>query len=348
MMHVRRAVVCLAQSPRRQIGQRVWSTTVAAHGLEPPVPPHRAAWEDGRPQDGVQLVREALARDPSSLELRKELLDMLVGVAAFEEAVDVATAILEQGGACAETQYQRGEARERLGRSAEAVADYEAAVALDPRHALARARLASLTGDPTMLDAAIAACADDGEARADLLYERGRLLFGHRALDEAMADFEQAIVANPRCAPAYFGRGDVLLLRDDDHIRAMHNYDRFWELHERYFAERPGLDRLGSFPHTALLDLLTKQAACYAGLQLWDSCLRTCNRVMELAVLPADAALVATAQFYAGRAHEGLRQPDDAMDHYERALALRPSLRAARLRLDALVAELRAAVDRKI
>ncbi len=96
----------------RLVVRRLWWAGLSAH---------QAAWSDGRPQEGIRLLRDRLKAGPDR-GLRVELADMLLGVGSYEEAVAVASEVLKEESDCAHAMFQRGHAHERLGNVEEAVA----------------------------------------------------------------------------------------------------------------------------------------------------------------------------------------------------------------------------------
>ena len=92
--------------------------------------PHQQLWADGKPLDGVALL-ERMVRDceseAESRELRRELLDMYVGVGRFEDGVRLGDELLRGGddGVDADVAFQRGVCLERLGKVDAARDDYE-------------------------------------------------------------------------------------------------------------------------------------------------------------------------------------------------------------------------------
>ncbi len=291
---------------------------------------HQAAWSDGRPQEGIRLLRDRLKQEPVR-ELRVELADMLLGVGSYEEVVAVANEVLKEESGCAHALFQRGQAKERMGKVEEAVADYQQCVKQE-KHAGALLRLGVRSEDVSLLEAALGEC-DEPDDKADVLFERARLKQRKGDGDGALIDYERAIVAVDSYAPAYFGRGDVLLAKGE-YLRALHNYDRFWELHTRFYSSRPELEA-SSFSDESVMELCVKKAACYCGLQMWEMAGNAAETAQEIGVPGKQMAL---ACYYRGRAHNGEGDEEAALREMVASLCSGVELRAARLLHDDLTA----------
>ncbi len=312
--------------------RRRWSSSAAAAAE-----PYRAPWAQGRPEEGIRLLRERIAMEPKRRELRLELADMLMGVGAFGEVVAVADEALRETGTGADRArvlFQRGDARERLGDVAGAEADYSECLAQGRREAAVLRRLGLLQRSVPLLDEALSKT-DGPEGRAEVLYERGKLRAGAGDSDGAMEDFEAAIALHDGCAPAHFGRGDVLLRRGA-HLEALQCYDRFWELHKAFYAQRSSGNRLdqSSFSDEALMEVLVKKAACCGGLDMWDTAAQYCDMAREVGV---PGRLMALACYYRARAHDAEGDADSALRLLQESLGW-GELGAARLLREELLA----------
>lgn len=300
--------------------------------------PHQMLWAQGRPADGVVALRRTLADRPHDVELRKELLDMLIGVGDYREALALASALVAERHGCATTLAQRGVCQAQLGHPQQAAQDWAAALALDPHHHAALRSLARVSEPLRALEllARAAGAAEDASEEAEALCERAQVLLKALRVDEAVAEANRALSVDDRCAPAYLVKADALLRRQD-HLAALQvslcesekwvvdgvqNYQRFWDTHERYYCER-GTGAVGA-GDLVLAELCVKRCACFAALGDWDA-------VGEMARLPLDMhtagvalppPLHGMAHYYAARALEAGGDTDAALAGYERAGSL--------------------------
>ena len=111
---------------------------------------HVAARE-GRLDDAVRLLREALASEwYGQVEARHvaqaNLASLLARERRFAEALTVARALVAEAPLFAPGRYQLARTLEGLGRTAEAEAEYGAALRLDPGHRGAAFALGALRG----------------------------------------------------------------------------------------------------------------------------------------------------------------------------------------------------------
>jgi tetratricopeptide (TPR) repeat protein len=115
-----------------------------AAGILPDFAPARAqlahvAARQGRTDDAIRLLREALAlqwygQAEASHTARANLASLLIRARRYPEAEEVARALANEDPSFAPGRYQLGRALDGLGRSAEAVAEYEATLRLEPSH----------------------------------------------------------------------------------------------------------------------------------------------------------------------------------------------------------------------
>lgn len=270
-MLFRRLVSCRVASVVGRQRVASWSTDV-----------YGKKWQEGKPEEGIRLLRQDIrssqhVNDKTSLQ--KKLLDMLLGVSQYEEGVHLANEILEREAKCAQTLFQRGECLERLGRVEEAIDSYQRCLgACEEKDRSTRVscllRYGRLLGGEKGLsllsEALDLGSSFDSFSREYILLSRGQVYYAMQRLQEANADFDAVIELNPKCAPAYASKGDIALLQRD-HILALHNYDRFWDMHEQYYASRSAwLNKKTSFGDDAIAFICIKRAVCFAGLDDWE------------------------------------------------------------------------------
>lgn len=206
--------------------------------------------------DGAERVyREILAKFPGNRKAADALcalsapeptqnppehaLDALVALhqqRRWQEALEQATALL--------TRYPRGELLHTmtgailaaLGRFAEAVAHYDAAITLADDYVEAyNARGTALIG-LNRLDAALASFDRAIQLMpnyAEALFNRGNVLKMQRRLIEALASYDKAIATSPALAQAHNNRG-VTLRALDRPVEALASHERALELRPDY------------------------------------------------------------------------------------------------------------------
>ncbi|MGH6771031.1 MAG: tetratricopeptide repeat protein [Xanthobacteraceae bacterium] len=139
-----------------------------------------ASCEEDRIEDGVMLLREAIAADPGQARLHRLL----------------------------------GMALSRLDRNEEALASIGCAIALEPRRAELHGNRADVLVALGRLDAAVESY-DRALALAPGSVEdwcnRGAVLIDLKRYEDAVASFERALVLSPDFAPAHYNHGNALV-----------------------------------------------------------------------------------------------------------------------------------------
>lgn len=185
---------------------------------------------------GVKNFDAALADYDSVLKLDPGKASAYLGRAILREqksdfggAVADCTEHIKRQPKSLECHLTRGYAYNKLGRTAEAIADYKLAMAIDPSNAIARDNLAILQRNPGAAksdtgqcnieekdrQAALAACKrliDAGGAKerlGQLHLVRGTVLFLQREFVAAVADLDNAIKFAPQSQQAYALRGEA-------------------------------------------------------------------------------------------------------------------------------------------
>lgn len=173
--------------------------------------------------------------------------------------------------------------------------------------------------------------ANDKEGKADALHDRGALHLRAKMLDQALLDFDGAIAADDKYAPAFLGRADVFFLKEDM-LRASHNYDRYVDLHRSFYDRRPDIE-LGSGDEL-VLEVLIKQCACYS--RIGDSpMVKECvelilqSPVAEAPHTPTLAKLVAMAHYYHAKLFEEEGDEEGAVAALGEAVAKDPNVLSA-------------------
>jgi tetratricopeptide (TPR) repeat protein len=136
----------LLERARRYAGEA--ASLLPAYGPPRAQLAHVAARE-GRPDDAIRLLREALASEwygqvDARHAAQANLASLLSRERRFADALAVARALVAEAPLFAPGRYQLARALEGLGRTAEAAAEYGAALRLDPGHRGAAAALGAL------------------------------------------------------------------------------------------------------------------------------------------------------------------------------------------------------------
>jgi tetratricopeptide (TPR) repeat protein len=129
----------------------------------------------------------------------------------------------------------RGNAYQRRGEHDHAVADYEAAIKLDPNSGFAFSSRAGLRYADGEVDRAIADYDRVIELKPDALnfIARGNVHLAKADADRALADFDQAIAQEPTLAFAHFSRGNAYVMKGDAD-RAIASYGEAIKLQGRF------------------------------------------------------------------------------------------------------------------
>ena len=136
---------------------------------------------------------------------------------------------------------RRGLDLDKAGRTAEAIAEHERAIELDPGIVQTRVNLVILYGRTGNFEKAYQhylAALDTGGPQAELHYNFGVMAFQKKRYKEAQAAFEQALKLNPQYAAAHNNLGYLLQVqgRDEEAIR-----------HYRFGIENDPNNRLAHF-----------------------------------------------------------------------------------------------------
>ncbi len=193
--------------------------------------------------------------------------------------IDSLTEVIRRNPSSAEAYNTRGAAYARVGRFAEAVADFTEAAKLDPNsaaaytnRALAERQMSQNEAARADFDRAIAANANHAPAyvgRANLLRAQGNL-------DQALSDLDTAIRLNPESAQAFHSLGLIYQKRNDN-ARAVTDFDNAIDrdpfVFAPYQARGESLVALGKYDKAiedfnAALNVNNKSAQAWAWLGL--------------------------------------------------------------------------------
>lgn len=159
------------------------------------------------PQEGIARLRQAMAIDPESAEIRWNLANVLFSSGAVPESIAMFESVLSLRPDWGEAYHNLGLALRRAGRTDDALRALETAARLLPGSAVVSASLASALVAANRLEAAVpylqSAIARSTPSRQPHLYnELGIVLARLGRTDEAADQFRQALKIQPDFAPA--------------------------------------------------------------------------------------------------------------------------------------------------
>lgn len=188
----------------------------------------------GRYDEACRLMEQSLTRHRSA-PAYSHLGNALKGLRRLDEAVARYDAAIALDPEYAEAHYNRGNALRELGRFDDALASYERAIAIRPRYAPAHFARGALMKDLARFGDAVGSF-DDAIAlepdRAEAWNSRGNALMELGRPDEARASYERAVAIRPDYAEAHSNRGNAL--------RALGRLDDAMASHRAATTLRPG------------------------------------------------------------------------------------------------------------
>ena len=262
-----------------------------------------AACEQGRIEEGVAILRRAIALEPNETRLHGLFGKALTHLGQNEEALASLDRALALGPASANLHGSRADALVALGRLDDAVRSYDHALALQPDsvddwcnrgavlHDLRRHEDAIKS-----FDRAIALAPDFAPAH----YNRGNALAALKQHDQAVASFDQAVALAPDYADAHNNRANALdqLGRVQDALAAA----------DRALAIEPD--------HRAAL---VTRAITLRKLGRADEAIASCDRALALRRDDADTLTVRADILV------DLERLDEAAASFDRVVALDPA-----------------------
>jgi Flp pilus assembly protein TadD len=169
-------------------------------------------FQDGRSEEAVEEYERALAVNPKNAKAHNNMALALVELGRLDDAASHFTASLAVEPK-PEIYSDLGFTLARLGKTKEALADYQKALALDPNCPSAHLNLAVTSLQAGNLDDAGAhyrkalAAKPTAEAHNGL----GFVLARQGRTDEAVGEFQKAVDANPKFVPAYNNLAEALV-----------------------------------------------------------------------------------------------------------------------------------------
>jgi tetratricopeptide (TPR) repeat protein len=247
----------------------------------------------------------------------------------------------EVGSEVAHAYYDRGNALREQARLDEALASYDQAIALEPRHLEALWYRGIVLRDLKRPEEALASFEKAVAVRPDLaqtFYVMAAVLRDLKRPDEALASYDRAIALKPDFADAFSNRAVLLreLKRADE---ALASYDRAIalkpDLAEALYNRANLLQQLkrtdealAGYDRAVALKPDFAEAFCHRGavlqhLQRPDEALASLDKA--LALKPD----LAQAHFLRAGLLRALKRPDEALASYDRAVAVRPNFAEA-------------------
>jgi len=224
-----------------------------------------------------------------------------------------------------------------LGKDVEALANYDRALLLQPRHAEALSNRGNTLKVLKRFDEALDSFARALAAQPDYpaaLSNRGAVLFEMARYEEALATYDRSLAIRPDQVVAHYNRGG-----------ALQKLERFGEAlssYDRALAINPGLveahvnrgntlislcrhsDALASFDRALalrpdLVEALTNRGNALNGLRRYEEALASYDRA--IACQPTHAG----AHYNRGTTLHAMKRYDEAISAYDRAIALQPN-----------------------
>ncbi len=193
-----------------------------------------AALQSGRLRDAERCFRQAVEIAPRHFGALNLLTVALTGLERFDEAETFAERALRIDASSDATHYNYGTVLKRNNKLEQAIAAFDAALAINPRHVKALNNRGAVHSQLERYDEAIA---DFDRALAldrrygDAYYNKANALAALKRREEALRNFELALSLNPRHPGAY---ANLLIL-----FNALGEYDKAVECGRRSLALEP-------------------------------------------------------------------------------------------------------------
>ncbi|MFN5610069.1 MAG: tetratricopeptide repeat protein, partial [Pseudanabaena sp.] len=167
--------------------------------------------QQGFPQDALESFRQALKLNPNFIKAYLGLGDAHVSLREYAKAVgDYGKAISMRPDKARLAYFKRGEINLLLGQLQQAMADFQASIAIDPNFADAHMSLGNTYFKLKSYEQAIACYSRTMELSPNLdlaAFRRGRSHYILKEFPEALRDFSYAIELQPSNVDAYYYRG---------------------------------------------------------------------------------------------------------------------------------------------
>ncbi len=229
----------------------------------------------------------------------------------------------------------------QTGKSAEAVKLFGAALAINPKDAMAQNNTSAALVNLGRYDAAVESADAAIALRADFAgayNNRGNAFMGLKQFQRAIESYDRALASNPKLADALSNRGSALAELGDN-AAALQSYDRAIalkpDLAKAYGGRAIVLDRLGqwgaalmSWERAVAFEPRVAEYHCGRGGTLrgrknYDAALQSYDRAIALQPNLADA------HYNRGLVLFDMGRPEAALQSYDKAVALQPDFAAA-------------------
>ncbi len=297
----------------------------------------------------------AVAARPHYPEAWNSRGELLASLGRYPEALASFDRVLADRPDDAEALANRGDAFRALGRAKEALANYARCLALQPNHAgainhrgMVLAGLGQYREALDLHNRAIELGPDDPEAHN----ARGVALSRLGRCAAALASFARALSLRPDYVEAFFNNADALatmgrheealdsydrgLAIDPSHLEALHGRSMMLATLDRLEGALEGYDRLIAIAPNRSKALIGK-GVLLSRLERYDEALACYDLALELspdldeartrragAVDAVNRLGVAEAQFLRGRALGAIRRWTEALEAFDKAIAVRP------------------------
>lgn len=194
----------------------------------------------GKLEDAVAAYRASMAAQPTG-KACSNLANALRELGRWDEALAAYTQAVALAPSSAEARSNLGNALKDVGRSEDALAAYRRAVELQPEYAYGHSNLGTELMELDRLDEAIAAFRRAVELLPDFAeghYNLGNALMGNGDIEGAKAALRRAIALNPDHAEAHWNYAHALLLNGEFH-HGWEEYEWRWrraDVAEEHFA----------------------------------------------------------------------------------------------------------------
>jgi len=265
------------------------------------------AYRGGRLAEAEEVCLKIVATKRNFFDALYVLAVVQAAAGRNEEAVANYNKALAVQPRHAEALSNRGNALKALGRLDEALASYEKALALQPNYATGHSNRGAVLSDMKRLPEALVAFERALALQPDhieALYNHGHVLHGLGRFEQAIASYDRVLALRPALAAAYVNRANSLneLKRHDEALASC----------DRALATQPNF-----------VEAHVNRGMALHALERHDDAMAAFDRALALAPdYPA-------AWYNRGATLHALQRYDDAVASYDRAVALKPDYAAA-------------------
>ncbi|MCK9915128.1 tetratricopeptide repeat protein [Microbacteriaceae bacterium K1510] len=265
------------------------------------------AYRDGRLAEAEEVCLKIVATKRNFFDGLYVLAVVQAAAGRSEEAVANYNRALAVQPKHAEALSNRGNALKVLGRLDEALASYDKALALQPNYATGHSNRGAVLSDLKRLPEALAAFERALALQPDhieALYNHGHVLHGLGRFEEAIASYDRVIALRPAFVAAYINRASSL--------NELNRYDEALASCDRALAAQPNF-----------VEAHANRGMALHALARYDEAMAAFDRALAL------APDYATAWYNRGATLHALTRYEDAVASYDRAVAIKPDYAAA-------------------